>query len=262
MTKIAIFNQKGGVGKTTTSLHLAGAYHKQGNEVALIDLDPQAHLSFIYNTKLIDKTKTLFDFYQSDRPLTRLFSTIQERLLIIPASAELIKVDSIYGRGPNVLRKLGNGLATVKSEHPSLVTIMDCCPYIGVNSLSAIFTCDILIVPVASDYFSINSAVKVAKALQAIEPVLKRRVERRFLLTRADRRKKMTTEVELEIRRIFGDEVLETRISENIALAESPQIGKNVYEYEPNSVGARDYMALYHELQALEYMRQSAVRNI
>lgn len=258
MTKIAIFNQKGGVGKTTSSLNLAGAYHQHGNEVALIDLDPQAHLTFIYNAKLVNKEKSLFQFYQTEASLSSLFSPVQERLSLIAASAELVKVDSAYGRGPNILRKLGNGLATMKTEHPSLVTVMDCCPYIGVISLSAIFTCDVLIVPVASDYFSINSAVKVAKALQAVEPVLKRRVERRYLLTRADRRKKMTTEVELELRRIFGDEVLETKISENIALGESPQVGKNVFEYEPNSVGARDYMALYQELQALRYIHPAA----
>lgn len=258
MTKLAIFNQKGGVGKTTSSLNLAGAYQQHGNEVVLIDLDPQAHLSSIYQAKLMDREKSLFQFYQTETSLSSLRSPLNERLSLISSSAELVKVDSVYGRGPNILRKLGNGLATMKAEHPNLVTVMDCCPYIGVISLSAIFTCDVLIVPVASDYFSINSAVKVAKALQAIEPVLKRRVERRYLLTRADRRKKMTTEVELELRRIFGDEVLETKISENIALGESPQVGKNVFEHEPNSVGARDYLALYQELQALQYLKQSA----
>lgn len=254
MTKIAIFNQKGGVGKTTTSLNLAGAFHQNGNEVAMIDLDPQAHLTYIYQNKIIDKNKNLFQFYQAETSLASLFSPVNERLSIISAGAELVKVDSAYGRGPNILKKLGLGLNAMKTEHPSLVTVMDCCPYIGVISLSAIFTCDVLIVPVASDYFSINSAVKVAKALQAIEPVLKRRVERRYLLTRADRRKKMTTEVELELKRIFGHEVLETKISENIDLAESPQVGKNVFEHEPKSVGAQDYMALYHELLALNYL--------
>lgn len=251
MTKIAIFNQKGGVGKTTTTLNLAGAFHQQGHQVAMLDLDPQAHLSAIFTQRSLDASKHLFQFYQSEVPLTQLLQPVQPGLMLLAANAELMKVDSHFGRGPNILKKLGQGLQALDAAYPGLDTLIDCCPYIGVISLNAVFASDLMIVPVSSDYFSINSAVKVEKALRALEPVVKKRIQRRYLLTRADRRKKMTQEVESEMRQLFGQEVLETRISENIALAASPRHGQTVFEYARQSPGARDYLALYDELQGV-----------
>ena len=249
MTIISIFNQKGGVGKTTTALNLAGAYHKQQHQVALMDMDPQAHLSDIHKHIGLDHHKQLFQFYQGNVSLGQLMQPIRADMMLLAASAELVKVDSHFGRGPTILRKLSQGLEELSHQHPHLDVVMDCCPFIGVISLNAVFASDLVIVPVSSDYFSINSAVKVDKALNALEPVLKRRINRRYLLTRADRRKKMTYEVEMEMRRLFGSEVLTTKIAENISLAESPRVGKNVFEFAASSNGARDYMALYFELQ-------------
>lgn len=250
MTRIAIFNQKGGVGKTTSSLNLSAAYARDGRVVAMFDLDPQAHLTHIYRNKVNEKRLQLFLFYEQDASLSELLAVVNSNLYLLPANAELVKVDSIYGKGPTILKKLGLGITTLEQTIPNLVSFLDCCPYIGVISLSAIFAADVVIIPVASDYFSVSSAVKVSKALNALEPVVKKRIERRYLLTRADRRKKMTTEVDLELRRLFGDEVLQTRISENIALAESPHVGKSVFEYDATTVGAHDYLALLEELKA------------
>ncbi len=260
MTRIAIFNQKGGVGKTTTTLNLAGAFHRQQHQVALLDFDPQAHLTGIHKHVGLDHHKHLFHFYQSDVPLAQLMQPVRAEMMLLSANAELMKVDSHFGRGPNILKKLNQGLTALTETHPGMDVFIDCCPYIGVISLNAVFASDLIIIPVSSDYFSINSAVKVEKALRALEPVLKRRIERRYLLTRADKRKKMTVEVEQEMRRLFGSEVLVTKISENIALAESPRIGKNVFDYDAGSPGARDYMALYFELQDVsKQLPESAV---
>lgn len=257
MIKIGIFNQKGGVGKTTTALNLAGAFYAQQHAVTMLDLDPQGHLTGIFKRHALDPNKHLYQFYQADIPLVQLLQTLQPNMHLLAANAELMKVDSYFGRGPNILKKLSQGLASLAVETPDTALIVDCCPYIGVISLNAIFACDLMIVPVASDYFSVGSAIKVERALRALEPVLKRRVERRYLLTRADKRKKMTSEVERELRALFGDEVLETKISENIALAESPRLGKNVFEYDKSSPGARDYAQLLMELKANVPMQSS-----
>lgn len=251
MIKIGIFNQKGGVGKTTTALNLAGAFHAKQQSVTMLDLDPQGHLTGIFNRLALDPNKHLYQFYQSDIPLAELLQPLQANMRLLTANAELIKVDSYFGRGPNILKKLNQGLTHLAQDAPSDALLIDCCPYIGVISLNAIFASDLIIVPVSSDYFSVGSAVKVDRALRALEPVLKRRVARRYLLTRADKRKKMTQELELELRGLFGDEVLETKISENIALAESPRVGKNVFEYDKSSPGARDYAQLLLELQSI-----------
>lgn len=249
MLKITLFNQKAGVGSTTTALNLAAAWQRKRHPAALVDMDPQGHLTEIYKHIGLDTQKNLFRFYQDNVPLAELLQPLRSGLQMIPAGPGLMKVDSQFGRGPATLNRLVEGLAQMPSSHAGLTILMDCLPGTGVISLSAIFASDLVVVPVSTDYLSIHSAVKVDKALNALQPVLKRRIERRYLLTRADKRKAMTAEVEQEMRRLFGNEVLLTRISEHASLAESARMGQHVFEYDAASVGARDYMTLYFELQ-------------
>lgn len=249
MLKIAIFNQKAGVGSTTTALNLAAACVRQRHQPVLMDMDPQARLTEIYKHVGLDMQKHLFRHYQSDTPLADLVQPLRNGLQLIPANTELMKLDSQFGRGPATLKKLQQALSALQATMPALDVIMDCCPCVGVISLSAIFASDLVLVPVSADYLSIHSAVRVDKALNALEPVVKRRIQRRYFVTRADKRKEMTAQVAQEMRRLFGAEVLVTRIAENTALAESARVGQHVFEYDANSQGARDYMTLYFELQ-------------
>ncbi|SDK81976.1 chromosome partitioning protein [Methylophilus rhizosphaerae] len=248
MLKIAIFNQKAGVGSTTTALNLAAAWQRKRQPVALIDMDPQAQLTEIYKHVGLEMQQHLFKFYQAGIPLVDLVQPLRNGLQLIPATKELMKVDTEFGRGPATLKRLGDGLAQWGLVQPDNTVFMDCIPGIGVISLSAMFASDLVLVPVSADYLSIHSAAKVGKALNALEPVLKRRIARRYLLTRADKRKEMTSEVEQEMRRLFGHEVLLTKISEQAAFTESARIGQHIFEYDAASQGARDYMTLYFEL--------------
>lgn len=249
MLKIAIFNRKAGVGATTTALNLAAASQRKKREILLLDMDPQARLTEVYKHTGLDVQQHLLKFYQDEIPLVNLIQPLRNGLQIIPASPELMKVDSQFGRGPATLNRLNQGLAELAHEQPAMDVVMDCCPFVGVISLSAVFTSDLVLVPVATDYLSINSAVKMDKALNALQPVLKRKIQRRYLLTRADKRKAMTVEVEQEMRRLFGNEVLITKIHEHAALGESARMGQHVFEYDVDSEAAQDYMALYFELQ-------------
>lgn len=256
MLKIGIFNQKGGVGKTITALNLAGAFVAKQQTVTLLDLDPQAHLTSVFQSSALDPNKHLFQFYQAEMPLAQLRQPVGQGMQLISANAALIKVDSSFGRGPTILKKLSQGLNALANDAPTDALVMDCCAYIGVISLNAIVACDVLIVPVATDYFSIEAARKVDRALNALEPVLKRRIARRYLLTRVSKRKKMALAMEDALRSQFGEAVCITKISENIALAESSRHGKTVFAYDKTSAGARDYAALVQELLA-----QSPVSN-
>ncbi|MGP1716239.1 MAG: ParA family protein [Methylophilus sp.] len=249
MLKIAIFNHKADVGSTTTTLNLAAAWQRQRQQVLLLDMDPQARLTETYKHVGLDMQKHLFRFYQSATPLADLIQPLRNGLQLIATNNELMHLDSQFGRGPATLKRLGEGLAQLGETHAGYHVLIDCFSGIGVISLSAVFASDLVLVPVSTDYLSIHSAVKVDKALNALEPVLKRRVQRRYVLTRADKRKEMTAEVEQEMRRLFGDEVLLTKISEHAALAESGRMGQHVFEYDATSPGARDYLALYFELQ-------------
>ncbi len=127
--------------------------------------------------------------------------------------------------------------------------MIDCCPYLGVLSLNAVFSADLVLVPVSSDFMSLRGASQIERTLKALEQVLKRRVERRYLLTRFDRRRNMSFDIQKKMVELFGDEVCDTVISENVALAEAPALNLDIFSHAPQSRGAEDYSALRVELQ-------------
>lgn len=246
--RIAIFNQKGGVGKTTTALNLGAAMGRAGTPPLLLDLDPQGHLSSIHGHAPMEANRSLFAFYQDTRNLHELEVHWEGIGQLIPAHQQLIKVDSIFGKGPAILNKLRLGLEATEDSHPNRPCIIDCCPYIGVLALNAIFACDRLIIPVSTDYLSLQAAEHITRTLQVLEPVIKRRVERRYLLTRFDRRRRMSDDVRRKLRERYGDDVLDTVISENVAVAESPSLNRDVFRHNASSPGAHDYQKLLTEL--------------
>jgi chromosome partitioning protein len=248
--RLAIFNQKGGVGKTTTTLNLGAALKRAGTPPLLLDLDPQGHLSSIHGSAPAAANSSLFAFYQDIHPLSSLEVEWGDIGHLLPAHQQLIKVDSIFGKGPAILNKLRSGLDALDSERPARPVLIDCCPYIGVLALNAIFACDRLIIPVSTDYLSLQAADHITRTLQVLEPVLKRRVERRYLLTRFDRRRRMSDDVRTKLRERYGSEVLDTVISENVAVAESPSLNQDVFRHNSGSTGAHDYQNLLGELRA------------
>ena len=250
--RIAIFNQKGGVGKTATTLNLSAAIAHHGDAPLLLDLDPQSHLTCIHGTPTNDADRSLFGFYQGIRTLNELAIPWEGIGRLIPAHSQLIKVDTIYGKGPTILNKLRVGLDAYEgtpSDKTAQNIIIDCCPYMGVLALNAIFACDLLIIPISSDYLSLQAAAHMTQTLAYLEPVLKRRLERRYLLTRYDRRRKMSEDIQNQLRQSYGDEVCATIIIENVSIAESPSKGRDVFSHSPSSRGAADYTLLYKELQ-------------
>lgn len=257
MTVISVFNQKGGVGKTTTALNLAAGLARMGHAPACIDLDPQAQLSAAMGVVARHGDESVYGLFQRSRPLYELLKNTSNGMSIIPAHIELAKVETLYGKGYNAINKLNASFQTERASGVETPWIIDCCPLVGVLSLNAIFASDGVIVPISADYLSMSGAVQISKTLQALEQVLKRRVPRRYLVTRFDKRRGMSADILQTARETFGADVCETVIAENVSLAQSPSQQKNIFEFAPSSHGAQDYEALLAELLADGFIKSA-----
>jgi chromosome partitioning protein len=258
MTRLAVFNQKGGVGKTTTALNLAAALARRRLSPLLVDLDAQAHLSQIL-APADDAADSVFAYFSESKPLAVLvrpvgLASAEGRGELVPAHAELMKVDSMFGRGPNILNRLKGGLDDWRAAAPPRAVFIDCCPMLGVLSLSGVFAADRVLVPISADFLAMKGALALESTLKALEHVLKKRVERRYFLTRFDSRRKMAHEIGDTLKARFGDELCATRIAESVALAESPFHRKDIFAHDAKSRGARDYEALLEELLASGFL--------
>src|SRR5689334_17645964 len=249
MTVIAVFNQKGGVGKTTTALNLLAGLAQMKHRPLAIDLDPQAHLSGIFGVRPRLADDSVYSFFMRQRPLADVTEIAASGVMVCPGHLDLSKLDTMLGKGVNVVTRLRMALRA-PGIAPGPVVI-DCCPLLGVLSLNAIFACDVVVVPVSADYLALQGAQQVERALNALEPVFKSRLPRRYVLTRYDGRRNMSSEVaELMAMAFRPEEICHTRIAENVSLAESPARQLDVFRYAPASAGARDYKALVEELVA------------
>jgi chromosome partitioning protein len=249
LTVIAVFNQKGGVGKTTTTLNVSVAAAHRGLSPIAIDLDPQAHLTLAFGFRSFANSDSAYAFFSGDKPLASLLRPTAQRVRLLPASLDLSKVDALHAADQGISGKLRQGIAQMveDTQHRGPIFI-DCCPMLGVLTLNALIAADSVLIPVSADYLSLQGVHRLDSALNVLEQRLNRKFKRRVVLTRYDSRRRLATSIYDDLARRYGPNLCTTRIVENVALAESPMYGRDVFSQSPGSPGARDYRALTEEL--------------
>lgn len=247
MRKIAFTNQKGGVGKTTTTINTGAGLSKIGYKVLLVDMDPQANLT--YSLK-IHSSKMKQNIYHVLKGLVPVKDVIMphSEFDLLPASIELSGSEMELVNEPAREQILRTALKEVEDDYDFI--LLDCPPNLGLLTLNAFTAADELVIVLQSEYLALHGLSKLMDLIKVVQQRLNPDLKvEGIVCTLYDKRKNLNREVVGHIREHFGSKVFNTIIRDNIALAEAPSHHKTIFEYDSQSYGAEDYMNLAKEIR-------------
>lgn len=242
---LAVMNQKGGVGKTTTSINLGHALALSGKRVLLLDLDPQSHLSVGFGN-VAAGTPGMDVVLLEGEDLDEVLLTVRDNLDLVPAGPGLANMEHVTEGGTERGMRLHKALQCCDRGYDAVV--MDCPPSVGLLGMNALFASQEVLIPISSDYLALQSLAHFMGTLKFVEDTLRRPMTKRVVLTRFHERRRLAREVREKLQEYFPGQLLDTSIRENTALAECPSYGETIFEYEGKSHGAEDYRQLADEL--------------
>jgi chromosome partitioning protein len=249
-TVLAVANQKGGVGKTTTSVSLAAALAEQGLHVLLVDFDPQGNTSSGLGLRATPDDASIYHVLVDDLPIEdAVVQTSQARLDLVRATIDLAGAEVELVTAFSREQKLRKALEAVRPGYDAI--LIDCPPSLGLLTVNALTAADGIIVPIQCEYFALEGLGALRRNASLIQDQLNPSLEiTGFVLTMEDSRTNLSQQVVDEVRTHFGDRVFEARIPRSVRLAEAPGFGLPITQFDPSSRGAMAYRRLAHEVIA------------
>ena len=248
-TTIAVVNQKGGVGKTTTAINLAAYLARSGKRVLLLDLDPQGNATSGLGIDKYQNEQTMYDVMIGNAAISTVVrhAATEDRLDIVPSNHELSGAEVELVNKPERGRFLAKAVAALEDKYD--ICIIDCPPSLGLLSINGLIAADYVLVPVQTEYYAMEGVGQLVQTIQRIQHTHNPTLSiLGVVLTMYDSRTSLSSQVRKEVERVFGDLVFKTVIPRNVRLAEAPSHGEPIVRYDKWSKGARSYKALAKEV--------------
>jgi chromosome partitioning protein len=250
---ISIANQKGGVGKTTTAVNLSSCIATIGKKVLMIDVDPQANATTGMGIEARDDGNTIYDVMILNKNIKgSLRKTQIQKLDIISSSINLVAAEleliEFRSRESVLKRKIIDLISDLSEEAKYDYIFLDCPPSLGLITVNALTAAHSVLIPVQCEYYALEGLSQLLNTIKRVKNSSNPRLSiEGYLLTMFDSRLNLANQVESELRKFFGERVFHTKIARNVKIGEAPSFGKPIIIYDPQSMGAQNYMELGKE---------------
>ncbi len=263
MRSITVMNQKGGVGKTTSSVNLAAALAKMDRRVCVIDLDPQGHASIHLGIEAFDETPTIYDVFAGSRTISSARQMVASNLWVVPANIDLAAAEVELADTANRERILDASLNTPEVSEQFDYVIMDCPPSLGVLTINALTATKEVFIPLQPHFFALQGLSKLFETTALVRSRLNRDLRvTGVMLCLYETGTRLAADVTDDLKTFLDGSapdapwanarIFSTKIRRNIKLAEAPSFGQSIFEYAPSCPGSQDYGALAEEVIAAE----------
>lgn len=245
---IAIANQKGGVGKTTSSVNIAASLGVKNKKVLLIDIDPQGNATSGVGINKRDMESSSYDMLIGSKKAEELIEkTSFKNLSLIPCNSSLAGAEIELVDLPDRVNMLKKAVVGIKESYDYI--IFDCPPSLSLITLNALTACDTILIPIQCEYYALEGLSQLMGTVRQVKKLYNPTLDvEGVLLTMFDGRLNLTAQVLAEVKKFFGEKVYKTTIPRNVRLSEAPSFGKPVYYYDKGSTGTASYIDLAEEI--------------